>query len=70
MKTAIEALAELMGEQTGKLERRIVDLEARLAASDQASVELLLELERRLAALEARQTPDRPKLTVIDDAAA
>jgi len=50
-RSAVFALAEEAGEITGKLDTRVQELEARLERDGKAAVELILELERRLAEL-------------------
>lgn len=61
-RSAVFALAEEVGEVAGKLGARVTDLEARLMKSEEAAVELILELERRLTELERRLPPPAPRL--------
>ena len=68
---ALEPVVKEIGTICGKLNRRITDLEDRLAKSEAATVELILELERKVAELEQRavmKPPPKPKL--VDENAA
>jgi len=58
-KSIAEAEAEIVKEERAALWREI---EARIAKSDSATVELILDLERRIAELERRAPPAKPRL--------
>jgi hypothetical protein len=68
----LAAFADEVGATIGRLQRRVAELEARLAASEETTLSLYVEIEARIGALELRPVVhERPKLlTVIEHDAA
>ena len=71
-KWASRRIEELAGYIAGEVGKDFRSLEARIAKSEEATVDLLMEMERRLTALEERamlKPRPKPKLVNSDDAA-